>query len=939
MKTAAGCIFILLCFLALHSCSSGDGDNSGRIVLSENWLIKSSVEVSDSGNIISTDKFKPDNWYKTSVPSTVLNALIENGIYPDPRIGLNNYLIPDVSDTFNKKHGLVKYSYLKNKVNPWKDPYWYRTEFDLPEKLTEGRIWLNFEGINYRADVWLNGHKVADRNEMVGMFQRFKLDISPFVKNGGKNFLAVKIYQVDHPGIPDPGTQKVVFGPNRGHASDIFKDETLKFSGGWDCASIVRDRNMGIYQEVYITTTGFVSIENPYIISTLPLPDTSSAELRISCDLRNTGKSEVTGILTGKIDLVNKIDFSTYSKYIPNSMPSVILKKEVKLKANETLKIELNSNEFAQLIIKNPHLWWPNGYGKQNLHTLKLTFGTGNQLSDSRDVTFGIRQVTNVLKKIGNEFGRVFYINGRRIFCKGGWLQPDLLLNTNRKRAFDEARLIATANINMIASEDAPSPSEDIMDSYDKYGLMAWETFFQCYRSYPGTADANNPVDHQLALNEVSDILKRYRNHPSLVVWCVANENTVCKELYVPVRQLVKELDSTRPFLPCTSYDWNVDKLTPYIKPDLPLGTTDDGTPDYNWNPEPYYFNKVLEVTKQTFRNELGVPSIPTYSSLRKFIPKFSESKGSPIFPLDSVWAEKGAWDDNNYAFRGYDHAIRSIYGFPESVEDYARKAQYVNANSYRAMFEAANHRMWDITSGVMIWKLNSCEPMVLWQIYDWYLNQNAAYYFTQKALEPIHIQMNAHDSRISIINATYTNLEGYIASAKVIDFNLQTKWTRKDIVNMEADRYKELYKIPEIKGLSPVYFVKLELRNKKGILVSENLYWLSSKIPADMKELSKIEPVELKVATSSEETGKEIRISFYLKNPSDKLSFSNRLVITRSNGEEVLPTFWNDNFISLFPGEQITVKAVIAKEDLHGDRPRFVIENSKMQPLVIQKD
>ena len=936
MKTPASRIWILLCIPLFTFCSFNGNNHSQRIVLEENWWIKSSFEIHESGDIISTDKFNPEAWYKTSVPSTVLNALVKNGVYPDPRTGFNNYLIPDASDVFNAKYNLTRYSYLKNKANPWKNPYWYRTEFTLPESPKGGKTWLNFDGINYRADVWLNGHKIAGREEMVGMFQRFRLDISEFVKTGKKNILAIEIYQVDHPGIPDPGTQKIVFGPNRGHAHDLFKDETLKFSGGWDCASTVRDRNMGIYQDVYITTSGLVTIEDPYIITTLPLPDTCRADLSITAEIRNSSNTSVTGVLTGKIDLINKLEFPSYSKFLGDSMSSIIINKKLKLKAYETILIELNSKEFPQLLIKNPHLWWPNGYGKQYLHNLRLTFKTGNIISDLKDVSFGIRQVNNVLKKIGKEYGRIFYINGKRIFCKGGWIQPDILLDMNRKRVFDESRLMAEANINMIASEDAPSPSEAMMDSYDKYGLMVWETFFQCYRSYPGTADANNPLDHKLALKEVGDILRRYRNHPSLVVWCVANENTVCEELYVPVKKLVRELDDTRPFLPCSSYDWNVDKLTPYIKPDLPLGTTDDGTPDYNWNPEAYYFNKILEVTKQTFRNELGIPSIPTYSSLKKFIPRFSEDKKNPVYPLDSIWAEKGAWDDNNYAFRAYDNAIRTIYGFPSSMEDYARKAQFVNANGYRAMFEAATHRMWDITSGVMIWKLNSCEPMVLWQIYDWYLNQNAAYYFTQKALEPIHIQMNASDSRISIINAGFTSRKEYVASTKVIDFNLQTKWSKTDTLSIEADKYKELYAIPRIKGLTPVYFVKLELRNKKGELVSDNLYWLSSENPVNFKDLGKIENVSLQVKASFKETDGEIHITVHLKNTGNKLSFFNRLAIIRRNGEEVLPTFWNNNYISLFPGEEKTIKAVLAKDEMHGENPSLTIDNSKMEPLKI---
>ena len=563
-------------------------------------------------------------------------------------------------------------------------------------------------------------------------------------------------------------------------------------------------------------------------------------------------------------------------------MPEIIVSKEVILTADKRTKVDLGYSDFPDLSIKDPHLWWPNGYGKQYLHNLELTFTIDGNTSDKVNTAFGIREVTNEIKKVGNDYGRIFLINGQRVFCKGGWLQPDALLNTSEKKVYDEARLLATANVNMVANEDAPSTPDMVLDSYDKYGLMYWETFYQCWRMYPGdTATQNNPLDHALALREAQDIIKRYRNHPSLVIWCAANEVTVAEDLYTALRKNVFELDGTRPFLAASSTSWDIDKLTPYIKADLPLGTTDDGDPDYNWNPEPFYFDKILEKDKQAFRNELGVASVPVYSSLKKFIPRFSTDITNPIFPLDSTWAEHGAWDDNNYAFRGYDNAIRKLYGSPSSVEDYARKAQYVNANSYRAMFEAANHRMWDITSGVMLWKLNDCWPSVLWQLYDWYLCQNASYYYSQSALEPIHIQMNANTRTISLINTKNRSMDSLTLVARIIDFSMKDVWSRSETVSIGPDMYKEFFEVPKNMPLTPVYFVKLELKNR-GTILSENTYWLSPlKIP-DYTSLANLEPVQLEMSASQEIAGKECHITVKLKNNTGKLSFFNRLVITQ---------------------------------------------------------
>lgn len=940
MKYCLRLFLLLIITSGLFSCSESEKNISPRLELSGDWVIKSSIKVNADGETISTEKFNAVDWYPARVPTTVLNALIKDNVYPDPWTGLNNYKIPDVSDEFNKKYDLARYSYFGDSTNPWKDPYWFRKGFNIPGSYKGKSLWLNFDGINYRADVWLNGHQVAGEKEMVGMFRRFKYDITQYVLLNRTNWLAVKIHQVDHPGIPFPGVQFEVFGKTRGHATEIFKDETLKFTGGWDCAPVIRDRDMGIYQDVYITSTGPVSVENPFVVTDLPLPDTSKADLIINAELKNTSKEEVNGILTVRINLINTLEFPTYKKYLGGSMPEIVVSKKVKLAPGQVTEVGLNPGEFPALTIKNPHLWWPNGYGKQYLHSLELAFTIDGNVSDTKNITFGIREVTNELKKIGNDYGRVFYINGQRVFCKGGWLQPDALLNYDEKRIYDEARLLAKANVNMVATEDAPSPPDYVLDSYDKYGLMYWETFYQCWRMYPGdTATENNPLDHGLALNEARDIIKRYRNHPSLVIWCAANEVTVAEDIYAPLRKYVTDLDGTRPFLAASSTSWDIDKYTPYIKADIPLGTTDDGDPDYNWNPEHFYFDKILEINKQAFRNELGVPSVPVYSSLKKFIPDMSRDTKSPIFPLDSVWAEHGAWDDNNYAFRGYDDAIRRIYGKPSGVEDYAMKAQYVNANSYRAMFEAANHRMWTITSGVMLWKLNDCWPSVLWQLYDWYLCQNASYYFSQNAMEPVHIQMNANNYMVSVINTLHKDIEGVLVKASIVDFNMKSVWSRTDTMNIGADQYLELFPIPHGIPLTPVYFVRLELVRRDSDLISENMYWLPSDGRTNLSLLADLEPAALDISARIELIDKEYHITVKLSNHTGKLSFFNRLMVTMGErGEEVLPTFWDTNFITLFPGEEKSANAVFAAEDLKGKSPYICIEgNKKVNPLYLK--
>lgn len=891
------------------------------------WQIKNTSEVKESDVLVSKASYTPANWYDAMVPTTVLNALVKQKVYLDPRMGLNNYLIPDVSDEFNAKHDLHKYNYLNNGRNPWKDPYWYRTEISLPESYKGKKVWLNLYGINYRADVWVNGHLIADKDSVYGMFRRFRLDVTKYVYTKQKNCVAIKIYQVDHPGIPDPGTQLKVFGPVRGHAQDIFKDETLKLSGGWDCAPVVRDRNMGIYQKVTLESTGDVILENPFIVTTLPQKDTTVADVNIKLELKNTSDIEFSGVVDAQITLVNEVKFPSYIKHMEGSLKPILVSKSIRLKPGEKRLIELDSHEFKSLLIAHPYLWYPNGYGQQYLHHIKLTVGSPKSISDLKEFDFGIREVKKELKRIGDEAGLVYYINGRKVFCKGGWIQPDILLDNPQKRIYDEVRLMAEANINIIGSEDMPAPDETWLDCCDKYGLMWWHVFYQCWRTYPGTETEHYPLDHSLAIAGVEDIIRRYRNHPSIITWFGVNEVLPDEHLYKLTKQAVMKLDSTRPYIPTTSTSWDIQSLTPYMLEDYPTGTTDDGAPDYTWEQSSYFFDKIREVHLQMFRNELGMPSIPLYSSLKKFIPTIDhlDNVNSPIFPLDSIWAEHGAWDVNNYCYRSYDNAIRTLMGDPKSGKAYSQFGQILSADGYRAMFEAANHRMWDITSGVMIWKINSCWPDVCWQIYDWYLNPNASYYFAKKAMEPVHIQLNANDFKVSLVNATYSQLKNVVVTAKVISRDLKTLWSSSQTASIDSNCYHELFEIPRRADYDYNYFVKLELRSSEGKLLSDNLYWFYSQ-HADYSWLAALEKPLLERTVKVKKEMGEYVYEVKLANKSSKLSFFNHLALTDESGEEILPVFWSDNFITLFPGEEKTLIARFAATDAHGKLPGLLI-------------
>src|SRR6185312_3126226 len=260
----------------LLSCLFGQTKMVKQLKLTD-FDLQSSALVSETGSALSLTNYKsPIYWFPVKVPSTVLTGLVANHIYPDPYQGLNNMLIPDASDQFNKQYNLEQYSYLPNNPNPWKKPYWYRTKFKVSAS-DKGRYFqLIFKGINYRAEVWLNGRQIADSAHMAGMFAEHNLDVSNAIIAGGENVLAVKIFPLDYPGLPSK-EQLQALGPfyaNGGPTGDIGKNVTMLCSVGWDWMPPVRDRNMGIWQPVYLRTTGAVTIGKPKLVTDLPrLPD------------------------------------------------------------------------------------------------------------------------------------------------------------------------------------------------------------------------------------------------------------------------------------------------------------------------------------------------------------------------------------------------------------------------------------------------------------------------------------------------------------------------------------------------------------------------------------------------------------------------------------------------------------------------------------------
>jgi hypothetical protein len=730
---------------------------AGAKLLRYGWKMQSSFLVRENGAFISRPVAKTIDWYSTSVPVTVLSTLVRNGVYPNPYVGINNMRIPDSNDEYNKKYDLLKYSHIPGH-NPWEAPYWFRNTFEVPADYTGKTIWLNFSEINYRADVWLNGKQIADSSVMVGMERQFRFDVTLWVKPGKMNYLAVAIYPVDNPGRPanEPLTPLGAPGDNMGDGL-ISRNYTKWDAIGWDWQPAIRDREMGITEDVYLSATSSLEIENLYVTSDIPLPDTTQANLTISGDIINRSGTAQQGVIKTNILISNQV---------------IAFEEPFSVGPNQSYTFLYDAEHIPQLQVNNPKLWWPVGYGQPNLYTLSLEVIPSAGETVKTSTQFGIREVETYL---GTK-ERVIKINGQDIYCKGGNWVIDMMLNWNAKRYEDEILLSKNANLNILRVWGPTGvPPQSFYDAADKHGMLIWQDFLYdfwgTYRNSPGYSASD-----RLYEEATISIIKKYRNHPSLIMWCGGNEGPNPRERLI-VDKLLKTYDGrdTRFYLKQSDGDG-----------------LHGGGPYHTISPKEYFSHPKLT----GFSSEIGPSGVPVAESMEKFMPELGKSWLEGRFPIDATWAYHDANDwagSDMRKFSSFDNIVRQQYGAPTSTDkagvfDYLDKTQLVSYDVYRAAIESINRNLWTKSSGILLWKSNSSWPSMAWQLYDWYLQAHAGYYGVKSAAEPVHIQMNRDSLDVVVLNSLGKDIAGALISATLYDAGMKTIWQAEDQANLAGN-------------------------------------------------------------------------------------------------------------------------------------------------------
>jgi hypothetical protein len=877
--------------------------------LAQGWWLQEAPKVKSSPAQLSDAGFDTRDWLHATVPGTVLESMIEDGLYPDPDYGLNNLQIPE---SLNKQD------------------YWYRNEFSTPPQFHAGdRLQLTFQGINYKAEAWLNGVRLG---EMRGAFQRGVFDITEVVKP--RNVLLVRVSPPPHPGIPQE--QSMSAGPGENGGSMELDGPAFLATEGWDWIPAIRDRNTGLWQPVTLKVSRSLEIGDARVVSTFPGHDYSRATLAIDVPVTNLTGAPVNATLHATAE-------------------GIAVEKSFTAPPGET-SVSLTAAEFPQLVVANPRLWWPNGYGKPELYHLKLQLAQGSSgtVSDEQSVRFGIREVSYELSLLDNtgHLRRVAYtpadahgdgpvvdvshegmreiasadaaalhtpenertpysggshvssieagmenspalrpstdtgispylvirVNGVRIAARGGnWGMDDSRKRVSREHLEPYFRLHRDANVNIIRNWLGQNTEETFFDLADEYGLMVWNDFWESTQNY--NIEAEDPA---LFLDNAADTIKHFRNHPSIILWCGRNEGVPQPVVNMGLDRLTRRLDGTRFYSP-SSNQVNLQNSGPYRYQDPKL-----------------YFTTL----NRGFSVETGTPSMSTLESFESTTPQ------ADWWPVDDVWAYHDWHQSGNGAVQPFMQEIEKEFGAPTSLPDFERKAQMLNYVDHRAIFEGMNANLWAPNSGRMLWMTQPAWPSTMWQILSSDYDTQASFYGTKIACEPLHVQLNLATGAVDVVNTTTQPRPGLKVHARVLSLKNESLFDQQQVVDVGADDMAHTLQLdlPSLEGDS-VVLVVLDLAGSDGSVLSHNVYWLAQRSET-LRALNTLSTVTLKASATVQPSAEGHVVQVRLTNPSDTVSLTTKLtLLNESTKQRILPAYYSDNYVTVLPGETRTVE------------------------------
>ncbi len=840
--------------------------------LADNWLMQASAGLTVHGETLSTHRYDPSGWMPATVPGSVMAGLVANGRHPDPYIGLNMRDLPGykLGKTTHFSHHYMPDG------SPFRRTWWYRTDFDLPADHAGRHSWLRFKGINYRADIWLNGRRIADAGQIAGTYRGHDLDVTRTVSSAHRNVLALEI------SAPQPD------------------DLALTFI---DWNPVPPDDGMGIWQPVMLYTTGPVAVQHPAVSCELDTESLGRAALTIEADLINTTDQPVSVRLEARIE-------------------SIICRRRLRLAPFARRRVRFTPRAFPQLILRAPRLWWPYQMGEPHLYRLDLTCEADGAPSDAAAVTFGIRDVRSRINEHG---ARLFTVNGRDLLIRGAAWVPDLMLRQSRAREGADIAMLKTMHLNAIRFEGKLG-SDELWDLCDREGILVLAGW-PCCNHWERWRDWK-PGDAAVAAESLRWQLRRLRNHPSLIAWLYGSDFPPPEPVERMYLDILKELHPTLPTLSSAA------AFPSALRG--PTGVRMTGPNKYV--PPIYWYDTARPGHAASFNLETCPDScVPVCESLQKFLHGEQCIPGSPAWNHHAGLGHFADTDEVN-------EAVAARYGEPADVRAFARQAQVLGYEAWRAMYEAYA-RNYPRATGVIGWMLNSAWPSVFWQLYDYYLQPTGAFYGTQKACEPLHLQYAYDDASIWGLNlnpAPAPDLTAQVTVRTLTD--AAPVFEQRVPLNLEPFARRRILTLPTFDAAEPVRLLFL-LLSRNGTPVARNVYWLAAtpdrfadeprkfhwplRQHADLSALRHLPPADIEHASDCTRDPSGWRVHVTLRNRGATVAFFLWLkLIDARSGDLLAPVYWSENGVTLQPGETWTVTAR-TPVDVQASQAEVIVEQA----------
>ena len=884
-----GVVVLLVLFLI----SAGDLPRFARpeppaqdVQLSDGWQLASAREVPDAGSAISVAGYRGPNWHDVRrMPTTVLQALEDDGTYPNLYYGKN--LADEVPQDL------------------WKQDWWYRTTFDAAAGHSAYR--LNFPGINYRAEVWLNGHLVADSTQIVGMYVDHDLDVTPWINRGHANTLALKV-------TPERSLQDVDGVELADSWFDWINWRYLGYQGPdknpGNGNSFVPDRNAGIWKPVTLRMSGAVAIASATVNTELPLPNTDTARLSIFTNVRNSSTSRIRGVVRAIISRSGK--------------PDVEVEQSISLAPGEQREVSFTAADFGQLTLRNPDLWWPYTMGDPNMYDLRLQFRQFGNPVDETLQRFGVRTISQFrddderFPELGRGGSFYLQVNGRDFLVRGATYTPDLLYAYDPGREDAILSYVRDLGLNMLRLE-SKIPDERFVEAADELGIPLMVGWMCCnqWEKWPQWDDEDNRVARDSLRSQITML----RSHPSAFVWANASDGRPPDEVREDYHQILRDLHWQNAI---------VDTVSSYVT-DADGERLWDGIQmagPYTWRPPSYWFSGRYRAARGASAEQGDNEHIPPFATLQKFIPP------DKLWPINDYWTFHAGSNPENAKLTSIQLAINRRYGPSSGAYEFARKAQLAHYESTRAQFESFAALGWAGHKMTIYWMLNSHWPSFFGNIFDYYLRPGGAYYGAKQGLRPLSAVFDAYatgdhsQANVTVVNQSPADVAGVRVRVRVYDLQGRLRDDRTTAnLDVASGGTAPAMTLPREARDSRVFFVRCELLDSSGKVVDENVYWQSQRNDdvgdpdgdfafelhqdswADMTPLNSLPKTPLEVSARRSDDG----VVISLRNPTARIAFFERAEVTTTrDGDEVLPITYDDNYVTVFPGETVDVRAAV---------------------------